>query len=316
MSVQFGPEFLKAMSALDNGSPFVAAEMPDNVYRDIPAINHSSLKKMELSADRFKWEMEHPSERSSAMAIGSAIHMAILEPDKFDSTYKVKRPKPVEMERPPELAAITRKSKEGKAKIDEWEATWKPKYDAELAAWEKERGCSTMISSDEMDVIYRICERTHDNEEFAKYFRTGHKEKVFTAKDPETGLWLKCKPDNFIPELNVIIDLKTTDCAAPGVFNYDITKYKYYVQAAFYMDVVELATGSRPDAFAIIAVEKARNCDIAKFTFEDCDLEIGRKQYRAWLRQLAECLHTNKWPGYANEWNVWKPARYMIEGDF
>jgi len=289
MGIFMSTEFLKEMSALDDHPPMVGVTIPDNEYFALPAVNNSTLKKMEFSPERFRYEIENPSDRSPAFELGSAIHMAILEPEKFASTYII-QPK------------FDRRTKIGK------EAS---------AAWEAENHGKSSITNDDLEIVKRISDRIKGNEEFAKYFSTGLRESVFTAKDPETGLWLKCKCDNYLPpDLNVIVDLKTTDCAARWVFNSDITRYKYYIQAAFYMDVVTLATGIRPDAFAIIAVEKTRNCDIAKFTFEECDLEIGRKEYRVWLNQLAECLQDDKWPGYDKGWNIWKPARFMIDAEF
>jgi hypothetical protein len=288
MSEFNGQMFLSAMMEQAKQPMMKGMQLAEVEYRAMPAVNNSMLKQMEYSPNRFKYEMEHPREATPALELGSAIHMAILEPEKFDECYSIK----------PKFDRRTKAGKEGSEK------------------WEAANGSRLAITDDDMDIVHRVCQRTFDNDQFSRYFKTGMKEGVFTAIDPETGLLLKGKLDNYMPDLNVIVDLKTTDCAAPHTFNYDITKYKYYIQAAFYMDLVELAMGVRPDAFAIIAVEKSRNCDIAKFTFEPADLEIGRKEYRRWLNQLAACLKTNVWSGYDSEWNIWKPSRYMIEADF
>lgn len=162
-------------------------DMPATDYHGmVDYTSHSVLKKIKDSPSKFLWEMNNPRPPSQAMSIGTAVHAALLEPDYFEATYRVRRDKPKEPERPAELADVTRRSKEGAAAIAAWEATWKPKYDAELAAWESERESSVMVSHDEMELIKRVHYRA-SNDAFLSQFMVGWRESSFFARDAEIG---------------------------------------------------------------------------------------------------------------------------------
>lgn len=289
------------------------ADMPAEVYHSTSAVSHSMLKMLKQSPAKLRWEMDHPRKQSAAFAIGTAIHAALLEPDIFEATYRVKRDKPVEPERPPHLADVTRRSAEGKAKLDAWELTWLPKYQEDLALWEKERANKTMLSQEDMDTVTRVHARTMDDDFFGQFFSSGEKERSFFAKDEQSGLVLRCRPDNLVETKHgqFIIDLKSTDCAQEFIFNGDITKYGYLTQAAFYLMTVEMATGKRPDGFAIIAVEKSRDCDMQAFYFEDEEIELATKMCRQWLTVLARCIAADSWPGYERRFIKYRAPEWL-----
>lgn len=287
--------------ALQRTRAYGPIDMPAAAYHGMTDfVSHSTLKKMESTPAKFRWDMDHPRSPSAAMQLGTAIHAAVLEPDVFDATYRVRRDKPVEPERPPELADVTRRSKEGKAALDAWEATWKPAHDAALAEWERERATLNMLSQDDMDTVLRVHQRATTDEYFARYLGhgVGVREASFFARDPATGLLLRCRCDNYIPETHTIVDLKTTDSAGEYAFTSDIFKYGYHVQAAFYSDVLALVFGRAPK-FTIIAAEKSRDCDLREFVLDEEAIEYGRTLYREWLAALARCMKTNEWMGYA-----------------
>jgi exodeoxyribonuclease VIII len=270
-------------------------------YVDIPArdyhgmddyVSNSMLRKMKESPAKFKWEMEHPRRSSPAQSLGTAIHAALLEPDVFERTYAA-------------MPKFDRRTKVGKSSAEEWEASNKGKEP---------------LSQDDMDTILRIHARVSDDEFFGQFFGGPYTESSFFAQDQETGLHLRCRCDNMLMDKNIIVDLKTTDCASRYVFNGDITKYGYLTQGAFYMDVVHAATGTRPDAFVIVAVEKSRDCDMQAFFFDDDALKAGRAMYRSWLLKLRECRASNVWPGYPREFIPYKMPSWLeaavADGEF
>jgi len=294
------------------------ADIPAEIYHATQAVSHSMLKTLRQSPAKLRWEMDHPRRTTPAMSLGTAIHCALLEPDLFDRTYSVKREKPKEPERPAELAEVTRRSADGKAKIDAWEATWKPKFDREMATWEGEREAKQMLSQDDMDTVTRVHARTMDDRFFSQFFSSGEKEKSFFVKDEDTGLTLRCRPDNLVQTDSglFIVDLKSTDCAQKHAFNSDITKYAYYTQAAFYLHVVERAIGERPAGFVIIAVEKGRDCDMQAFYFDREEVELGTRIFKRDLRTFASCVSTNTWPGYEREFVKYRAPEWLIrEGE-
>jgi len=94
------------------------------------------------------------------------------------------------------------------------------------------------------------------------------------------------------------VDLKSTEDASAEAFQRSAWNWRYWVQAAWYMDGVEQATGQRPDAFVFAAFEKAAPYAPAFYFADELMLDMGRKEYRRLLRILAECKATDTWGGY------------------
>lgn len=278
------------------------AQMPADAYHATKAVSHSTLKKFARSARKAKWEMDHPRGPSPAMALGSAIHAAILEPEVFEREYRVMKAKPVEPERPAELEGVRRKPKgtPETCPVAAWEAKVMPAYDAAKAQWERDRADPRALGQEEFDTLNRVHRSTYDCPFFRQFFDKGSKESSFFARDEESGLLLRMRADNIVETQQglFIVDLKTTDCAEEFAFLPDIHKYGYISAAAFYCDVFERATGVTPDGYVIVAVEKGMDNDMQAYYFEDDALDAGRKMYRKWLRRCAAAAETNRYDGY------------------
>ena len=95
-----------------------------------------------------------------------------------------------------------------------------------------------------------------------------------------TGILCRCRPD-FWREDDIIVDVKTTEDASPEEFSRSLAKWRYHVQAPFYMDGIELATGRRPKGFVFLVVEKKPPYAVAAYTLDPESIELGRSEYRA-----------------------------------
>jgi len=261
-------------------------DVPSSWYHATDAVNFSALKRMEDSASKYKWEIDNGERRQSkAMELGTAIHCALLEPDKFTKSYAM-------------MPKFDGRTKEGKAGKAEWE----------LANPNK-----TPLVEDDWARVERVRNTVMTDMNFKQLFEEGHKEHSFFVVDRETGLRLRCRPDNFVVNRGVIVDLKTTEDASVFSFSRDITNYRYFVQAAYYMDIVEQIMGERPKAFAILAVEKSRDCDMRLFNVAEDALAVGRTMYRQWLRDLRAAIETNEYRGYPREVVNYCVPEYLIE---
>lgn len=80
-------------------------------------------------------------------------------------------------------------------------------------------------------------------------------EASFFAKDRITGIDIKCRPDGFIPTHGIVFDIKTTTDASPDGFPREVSKYRYDLQAAFYLRCLANA-GMKADSFAFVCIEK------------------------------------------------------------
>lgn len=128
----------------------------------------------------------------------------------------------------------------------------------------------------------------------------GRAEQSIYWHDPITGVLCRCRPDWWRND-NLPIDLKTTEDASPEGFARSIAKFRYDVQAAFYLDGIELATGKRPQNFVFIAVEKKPPYAVGVYVLDAETLEIGRGLYREDLDNYAKCAKADVWPGYGDK---------------
>lgn len=212
-------------------------------------------------------------EPTPAMKLGTAIHTAVLEPDEFTKRHIV-------------APVVDRRTKDGKATWEQFLA------DAEAAG-------ADLISADDFATCQAISQQVRQHPTARKVFANGTPELSAYWTDAETGLLCKCRPDWL--GLPLIVDLKSTEDASAEGFAKSAWNYRYWVQAAWYVDGIEQATGQRPDAFVFAAFEKSAPYACAFYFADEAMLDMGRREYRKQLRVLADCKAADKWPGYPTD---------------
>jgi hypothetical protein len=215
-----------------------------------------------------------PQEPTAAMQIGSAVHTHILEIDQWDAQYVVAP------------AGIDRRTKVGKA---EWDV------------FQTAIGTRTVISREDADLVMRIG-RSVLSHPAAAYLLglPGKAETTHMWVDEATGLQCKCRPDWLLDDGSMIVDLKTTEDASPRGFQKSIAQWRYHIQASFYLDGLQHATGKRPEQFVFIAVEKKPPYVCAVYVADQQMIEIGAATARRDLDKLNVCKAADYWPGYSD----------------
>ena len=140
----------------------------------------------------------------------------------------------------------------------------------------------------------------------------GKAEQSFFCTDKETGLELKARPDFILDDCSLILDLKTTVDASPKGFQRSVANYRYFVQASHYLDVVEGATGTRPQAFLFVAVEKARPFSTAVYMADQAMIDLGKQQAREDLNNIAQWIADDKFPGYSERVEEISLPKWML----
>ena len=140
----------------------------------------------------------------------------------------------------------------------------------------------------------------------------GKSEQSFFCTDPETGLELKARPDFLMDDLSLIIDLKSTVDASPKGFQSSVARYRYFVQSSHYLDVIEGATGTRPQAFLFVAVEKVRPFATAVYMADQAMIDFGKQQAREDLNNIAQWIADNKFPGYSERVEEISLPKWML----
>jgi len=243
---------------------YTSAELSNADYHAHDSISKSGLDLINRSPAHYFYAPKKTPTR--AMEVGTAIHTAILEPERFAAEYML-------------LRNVTDRRKS--------------EYKQAVAVW----GSEHVLSGTEADQVAGMQESCRSNDDAREYFEQPHKTELSViAVDPETGVIVRCRFD-LLTDSGRALDLKKTQDIRDRQLGRSIASYRYYVQAAFYSDVWLWATGEPLQAFDFLAVEEFMPHASCVFDIDEESIELGRKEYRADLNLYAKCLDSNDWPG-------------------
>jgi len=265
--------------------PGIHYNIPDAEYRAWPCVNISSLIEL-LPPDGtpadYLYALDNPYQ-SPAMALGTATHVAVLQPDLFKATYVCG----------PDCRRGTK----------QWDAA------------EAEAGSngSRLVKPDEYNQAVAMGGAVRGHAGSAEYLMRGAAEVSFVWKDSITGLLCKGRID-WVAGF-VLVDLKTTMDLSWRFLERRIAEHHYAARAAFYLDGLQSVTGDEYGPFVHIWVRN-KNAPLVRCTYlRKRDIKLGRFQYQSCLDVLAECKRTKQWPGYGDDVRpIGVPAWAIPEG--
>ena len=263
----------------------MAETMTNEEYHGHDAYSKSDLDAAHKSGRHLLDKKNGPKRPSTAaFDIGTALHAFALPGESLDSVA-VRMPE-----------GLKKTTKEGKAFVAE--------HAGKIILNTTDAHCldQMMLSLREHPVSSALV-----NGELA-----GKSEQSFFATEPETGLEVKCRPDFMLDDGSLIIDLKTTTDASPKGFQKSLVNFRYYVQAAWYLDVVEMSTGKRPDGFLFVAVEKQRPFSTGVYVADEEMIKIGREHAMEDLRKIAEWKAEDRYPGYSDRAEMISLPKWML----
>jgi len=266
----------------------------EEYHADVLHVSHSALevfrRSRRLYHGRFiSGEIERP-EPTAAMQIGTLLHLALLEPERFRAAA-IEAPK------------CDRRTKAGRA-------AW--------AEFREQAAGKLVVTGEEMQLVGRMAGAVISNAIAREWLSAaGKSEHSIIWQDNETGLLCKSRRDLVIA--NAILDLKTCRDASPEAFARSAATFGYFRQAAWYLDG-EQATGGTATGFVFIAVSSEPPHEVACYTPNMEDVADARVQNRTELFKLADCIEHDDWLGphekqqtelslprwvkYANEYEV------------
>jgi len=260
-------------------------EMSNAEYHANCAISKSKLDAARKSG-RHLWDMLYGPSRESTAAfdLGTALHASALPGESVDEVA-VRMPE-----------GMKKTTKEGKTFVSD------------------NKGKIILNSSDAYvldQMMLSLTEHPFTRSLVLGDLR-GKAEQSFFCTDSETGLELKARPDFILDDLRLIIDLKTTADASPKGFQRSVANYRYYVQASHYLDVVEGATGTRPQAFLFAAVEKSRPFNTAVYMADQAMIDLGKQHAREDLDNIKKWMVEDHFPGYSEQVEEVSLPKWML----
>jgi exodeoxyribonuclease VIII len=256
-------------------------------YHAHDAVSKSRLDVIDRSPAHYHYQYisgEYERTSSKTFDIGSAAHKLILEPHEFAKEF-VAVPKTA-----PKRPSVTQLNAAKPAPATKTAIAWWAEFGAKNAG-------KTQISAEDMAEITAIYDSVYRHKAANWLLKEGIAESSIFFTEPETNIQCKARPDFFNSD-SFIVDVKTTVNASPNAFGWSALKYRYHVQAAFYMDAFYHAFGEYPAGFVFIAIEKEPPYAVATYMTTPDMLERGGAAYMRNLQTLRRCLDTGEWPAY------------------
>lgn len=251
-------------------------------YHAHRSISHSKLecyrRRPQMYYRRYVSQTVPAPEATFAQKIGSAVHCAVLEQDKFANRYVA-------------MPDINRRTKEGKI---------------EFARFQTEHLGKTILSEDDMFVCGKMYSAINDHKLSALLLSGGEAEKVWRTPQTNALTSLQCRTDyfnssgcEFSKGRPYVVDLKTVETLDSDTFRgfeRACFGYGYHRQAGFYLPLITEITKYPVFDFFFIAVEKCEPYGVAVYKLTDDAISRGADETIEDLIKLKKSYANNSWP--------------------
>ena len=252
----FGTTVDEVRISLESGT---FPNLPLADYLRVPLWSQSSLKEAAKSALHAKAARDASvrTPPTDAMLLGSALHLAFLEPDKAEGRIVVWL---------------------GKARRGEAWADFQAKNKGKI-----------ILTNDQYGRLAGMIHALRDNFFVDKLARFGDMPVEVTKIGDVCGLKMKGRADA-LGEFT-ICDIKTVKSADPRKFLNACIQFGYDVQGAVYCELFDR------DKFCLICVESDRPHDVVVFELSQAMLDNGRRKMMGYIKTILEAERTGIWPG-------------------
>lgn len=263
--------------------------LSDKEYHSKPHLSSHQLKEFMRSPAHYKALFERKHKASKAMEIGTCIHMALLEPDRFESSLNYEE-------------SCDRKSKAGKELYDQWLQALKP--DDIVVSGRTSRPVeldNIIITARDVDNL-RGMQRAYYKHGWVSQVHTDgseHQNELSVFQEFE-GVSLRSRFDKVI-DGRILVDLKKTQDANPNTWKYDFKRYGYGYQMAFYRFMFYLEYGQYPEHVVVVAIEENYPHAVVAYEIPSWDLDSFEDTVIQGIRRFKECFDADTWPSYCDD---------------
>jgi hypothetical protein len=260
----------------------VSFEYSNTAYHaDRRYVSSTGCKYLLRSPAHFRAYLDGPKAESTAsQRLGSAVHCAFLEPDRFNAEYV---------------------QYSGERRGAEWKD------------FQSRNPTSEILTRTEFLAVTGMRDSLLSFKEFplAELVRAGASEKSIFFEEEETGVLCKIRCDSVSPYL--IVDLKTTDDARADAFARQAVRLQYDLQAAMYAECCRQFYGGRMP-FYFVVVETRPPFGVMVHRAGDTVLEIGYRKLRTALERYQKARKENIWPSYQDPLSVLELPSWLNMG--
>lgn len=277
--------------------PGVYENIPEAEYRAWDAFNYSGLKHLLRSPFHY-WHSLHAEDSPSPyQKLGRLVDERLSDPLEYASHYVVM----------PDLTAGIRKADGSEYSNVKATKTYKDL----VARFKSDHAHCEVIEQDTADIVEAMADSLKGSADGAKILKHQGKAQLSLVWD-QAGVRCKARLDKYIKDAGILVDWKTSFSAAPQSFENTIKKYKYYVQAAFYMQGLR-ALLQPAQSFVWAVIESEPPYAAACYQPDWVTIEAGERVIAHALEVYRKCKAANEWPGYPTGFKQLSLPDYELE---
>lgn len=266
--------------------PGIVFDLPNEIYHAGAELSASGLKLLQKTPAHYWARNLDPdrkeNEPSSAMAFGTAVHCAILEPEKFSSRFALVP------------QGTDKRTKDGKQFYEKLE-----------------HAGFTPIKNDDWEALIIIRERAKNNPFLRTIFTKNHATEASIYFE-RGGVKCRIRPDLMAAPCDVfpngiICDVKTASDASAEGFAKAAWDYGYHLQNEFYADGYQQTFGTeKPPVFMFYVIENTAPFMDAVYILDADVLQYSKVKNDQLIELFRTCSASNIWPGYDKKAQVLK----------
>lgn len=262
----------------------IRSRVPAEEYHSLTGVSITRLKELKRSALHYQYRLANPK-YSDAMTLGTAAHVATLEPERFDRQFVI----------------WDKLTKNGSGKIA-------PRSGEQWETFQAENVGKSILTIEERGSALALAKAVRSDALAMRYLDTGEPEVTMEWQFTSESMLRKPVPVHCRGRADwltvvdgdaYVVGLKTARDARPFVFGSAAAKLGYHLQWSWYQRGYKAITDRVPKMIEIV-VESAPPYDVVVYHITEDILLQGESECDALLRQLIECETRNEWLGVAN----------------
>lgn len=244
-----------------------------------PSVSSSPLRTLFHESAAHAWDASiynpdaEEKKRTEAMLLGAATHHLLLGEAKFKESYAI-RPETLNLKK--------------------WNGNR-----TDCIQWVAERELEGIeVLKPEMAERIVGMSKALAKHPFAHKALRGMIERTMVWRDPETGIFLKARPDNIINPHTDYADLKCVASVDDDAIQKMLADYEYPMQAAMVCEGArELLELDRDPTFTFLFIESTRPYCIRPVTVPQEEIDLAHTQVRESVMAFDHCMKSGEWPG-------------------
>jgi exodeoxyribonuclease VIII len=256
--------------------------MPGRIIRDMPCDQYVRTKAMSASGayvlakkcpsvfwHRSPWNPAFEPEPSKEGDFGSAVHLALLQPELFERQVVI-------------------------GNTDDW----RTKAARELRDLARSEDKIPLLPKD-LEAVEAIAAKARRNPWIADLL-DGAQTEISYFWDA-AGIPCKARCDLLSRDGSVMADIKTSHTADPYEVGLTIDALGWFLRDPFYRDGWKVVTGNTIQRYFYIVIDREPPNPITIGDISERGIEWGRLLIRRALRLFDRCMRDNDWPDFARD---------------